>query len=406
MKSRSSAMALTESFDLPLIPSRTSWAGCCTTTICRCHGRGRSIRRSSGPSATPAISAAVRNGMVISWPKRIKDLGGLREQFHYVTDIMPTILEATGLQATGHDRRARNNCRSTELFDGLHSGRTPKAPTRRATQPFEMFGNRGIYHNGWMASPTPLVFAWEPEPEGDYARELQLGAIRPHQGLLSGLRSRGRPCLTSRKQMEELWVGGGRPQQRLAAELQSDGDRPGGFPEAKPNPGAHAFRLSPGHGSHPRGDGAYGEEHILCHRREDQRAPRRRGGSDHHARWTFPAGWGLLVLDGKLVWAYMGEYPAAQRWRSHQRPRQAGYARRSCGECRVRRRWKEGRIRQGRLLRAQSGWLSRSPRRPSATRCPSSTRSTRRSTWARIAARPSSRTTRIARRSSTTNRID
>ena len=41
-----------------------------------------------------------------------------------------------------------------------------KAPTHRATQLFEMFGNRGIYHDGWMASTTPLVFAWEPEPKG------------------------------------------------------------------------------------------------------------------------------------------------------------------------------------------------------------------------------------------------
>ena len=38
-----------------------------------------------------------RNGMVVSWPKRIRDRGGLRSQFHHVIDIMPTILEAAGI---------------------------------------------------------------------------------------------------------------------------------------------------------------------------------------------------------------------------------------------------------------------------------------------------------------------
>jgi arylsulfatase len=40
-----------------------------------------------------------RNGMVMSWPGHIKDVGELRQQFHYVTDIMPTILDAAGVKA-------------------------------------------------------------------------------------------------------------------------------------------------------------------------------------------------------------------------------------------------------------------------------------------------------------------
>jgi len=105
-----------------------------------------------------------RNGMVMSWPKRIKDVGGLREQFHYVTDIMPTIFEAAGIQAPD-----KINGANQLPIDGISMAYTwddAKAPTRRATQLFEMFGNRGIYHNGWMASTTPLVFAWEPELKG------------------------------------------------------------------------------------------------------------------------------------------------------------------------------------------------------------------------------------------------
>ena len=54
-----------------------------------------------------------------------------------------------------------------------------KAPTRRATQLFEMFGNRGIYHDTWMASTTPLVFAWLPEPKGITPESFNWEALRP-----------------------------------------------------------------------------------------------------------------------------------------------------------------------------------------------------------------------------------
>jgi len=105
-----------------------------------------------------------RNGMVMSWPARIKDAGGLRQQFHYVTDIMPTILQAAGVQAPD----SINGVKQLPL-DGISMSYTwedAEAASRRTTQMFEMFGNRGIYHDGWMASTTPLVFAWEPEPKG------------------------------------------------------------------------------------------------------------------------------------------------------------------------------------------------------------------------------------------------
>ena len=104
-----------------------------------------------------------RNGMVMRWPKRIKDVGGLRSQFHYVTDIMPTILEAAGLQAPD----SINGVKQLPI-DGTSMAYTwgdAKAAGHRTTQMFEMFGNRAIYHDGWMASTTPLVFAWLPEPK-------------------------------------------------------------------------------------------------------------------------------------------------------------------------------------------------------------------------------------------------
>src|SRR5208283_1106910 len=70
-----------------------------------------------------------RNGMVMSWPKRIKDVGGLREQFHYVTDILPTILEAAGVQAPDMINGAKQL-----PIDGVSMAYTwddAKAPTRR-----------------------------------------------------------------------------------------------------------------------------------------------------------------------------------------------------------------------------------------------------------------------------------
>ena len=56
-------------------------------------GPGRSTRRSSGPSRSPSHFGGTRQGMAISWPKVIKDKGGIRHQFHHVIDIVPTILE-------------------------------------------------------------------------------------------------------------------------------------------------------------------------------------------------------------------------------------------------------------------------------------------------------------------------
>ena len=105
-----------------------------------------------------------RNGVVMSWPARIKDAGGSRGQFHYVTDIAPTILEAVGLQAP----EIVNGVKQAPM-DGVSMAYTwddPKAKDRRTKQIFEMFGNRAIYEDGWIAATTPLVFAWEPEPKG------------------------------------------------------------------------------------------------------------------------------------------------------------------------------------------------------------------------------------------------
>ena len=103
-----------------------------------------------------------RNGMAISWPKRIKTHGEVRDQFHHVIDIAPTILEAVGVEIP-----AQFNGVAQKPIEGVSMMYTfddADANDRRTTQYFEMLGNQGIYHDGWMASAIRGI-PWYSEPE-------------------------------------------------------------------------------------------------------------------------------------------------------------------------------------------------------------------------------------------------
>jgi arylsulfatase len=101
-----------------------------------------------------------RQGMSISWPGHIKDLGGIRPQFHHIIDIVPTILEATGIQApatvNGIAQKPIEGISMAYTFDSANA----KAPSKRDTQYFEMFGNRALYHDGWIAATVPPQPPW------------------------------------------------------------------------------------------------------------------------------------------------------------------------------------------------------------------------------------------------------
>jgi arylsulfatase A-like enzyme len=101
-----------------------------------------------------------RQGMVISWPGHIQDVGGLRSQFHHMIDIVPTILEAAGIQApamvNGIAQKPIEGVSMAYTFDKANAN----SPSKRATQYFEMFGNRAIYHDGWIAATTPPKPPW------------------------------------------------------------------------------------------------------------------------------------------------------------------------------------------------------------------------------------------------------
>jgi arylsulfatase A-like enzyme len=100
-----------------------------------------------------------RNGMVISWPARINDRGGIRPQWHHTIDIVPTIYDVAGLQqpsiVNGVAQKPIEGVSMAYTFDN------PNAPSTRRTQYFEMMGNRGIYHDGWLACTTPTRPAWQ-----------------------------------------------------------------------------------------------------------------------------------------------------------------------------------------------------------------------------------------------------
>ena len=101
-----------------------------------------------------------RQGMVISWPGHIKDTGAIRTQFHHMIDIVPTLLEATGIPAPVMvDGIAQKPIEGISMLYTFNAANA-KVPSARKTQYFEMFGNRAIYHDGWVACTTPPAAPW------------------------------------------------------------------------------------------------------------------------------------------------------------------------------------------------------------------------------------------------------
>lgn len=110
-----------------------------------------------------------RNPLAISWPSRIKDKGTLRTQFHHVIDVVPTVLEAAGVsepvEVNGVWQKPIEGVSMVYSFDDA------KAKEHRGTQYFEMFGNRALYHDGWIAVCRHGRLPWVNQGSYDFAND-------------------------------------------------------------------------------------------------------------------------------------------------------------------------------------------------------------------------------------------
>ncbi len=120
----------------------------------------------------------IRQNMAVSWPARIKDKGGLREQFAHVIDVVPTILEVSGIPAPetvdGIKQSPIEGTSFAYTFDAVNA----KAPSRHKTQYFEMMGQYALYDEGWLLSTKVNRAPWEafgaanPDPLNNQVLEL------------------------------------------------------------------------------------------------------------------------------------------------------------------------------------------------------------------------------------------
>lgn len=102
-----------------------------------------------------------RNGVVVSWPKGIQQIGGVRSQFHHVADIAPTLLEVAGISPPSIVDGVEQ-----QPLDGISMAYTfndPEAAPQRTLQVFEVLENYGLYQEGWLLSSTPAFSFFQPK---------------------------------------------------------------------------------------------------------------------------------------------------------------------------------------------------------------------------------------------------
>jgi arylsulfatase len=103
----------------------------------------------------------INQNMVVSWPARLKDKGALREQFIHVIDVVPTLLEATGIRAPEFVDGIKQAPIEGTSFLSTFDAKNAKAPSRHKTQYFEMMGQWALYHDGWFLSTKVNRAPWE-----------------------------------------------------------------------------------------------------------------------------------------------------------------------------------------------------------------------------------------------------
>jgi arylsulfatase A-like enzyme len=240
-----------------------------------------------------------QNGLAISWPKGIKARGEIRSQFQHVIDIVPTILEAVGIRPP-----ATVNGTPQKPIEGVSMAYTfadANAPTRHTTQYFEITGNRGMYRDGWIASTTPLRPPWivtgaEPDPD-DFPWELYNAATDFSQA--KNLAAQNPQKL---KELQALFMTEAAKYNVLPID-SSFADRADASLRPGFNAGRTEFTYYPGMIRIPEAN-APDIKNKSFHIAAEVEIPQ--GGAEgvlatQGGRF---GGWGLIVLDGKPMFAY------------------------------------------------------------------------------------------------------
>ena len=142
-----------------------------------------------------------RNPMAISWPQAHQADGTMRNQFHHVNDIVPTIYEILGITRTDDGRRPRAEADGRRQ-PGLHLRQPDRSPSRKKVQYFENNASRGIYSDGWYACAFGPFVPWDTPSTAKRLANMghqhrAVGALPPRRGLLPGQRPRHRRTPTS-----------------------------------------------------------------------------------------------------------------------------------------------------------------------------------------------------------------
>jgi arylsulfatase A-like enzyme len=120
----------------------------------------------------------IRQNMAVSWPGRIKDKGGLREQFMHVIDVVPTILEVAGIRQPEYVDGIKQSPIEGTSFAYTFDPKNAREPSRHKTQYFEMMGQWALYHEGWLLATQVNRAPWEafgaanPDPLNNQVLEL------------------------------------------------------------------------------------------------------------------------------------------------------------------------------------------------------------------------------------------
>ena len=143
-----------------------------------------------------------RNPMIISWPDRIRDKGGLRSQFIHTIDIVPTLYEVCGVTAptvlNGIPQKPIEGISFAETFD------TGDAESHRKTQYFELGVNRGLYHDGWMAS-APSFVPWEPVRDPNWDPDTQVWELYKLDGDFSQAHDLAAEHPDKLRELQDMW---------------------------------------------------------------------------------------------------------------------------------------------------------------------------------------------------------